>query len=203
MARKSKAAMAEEAASFLSNFLKEAGMEVDQETVDSSFADNRYKPAEAADTPMLQAEGVLLYLQNAARNFMPKKCQWQGCGQIFSTQYINVAYCSSLCRGKAMESRGIRWDYSKDHYRLMDADRPLIVGPQAYQVLVEMAHRILENHDYLQQETPSPDDSEQSESDEDTSPNQSVPDTTPVVSPPQLDHPSSSGDFLGFGPAPF
>jgi hypothetical protein len=186
----------EKAQAGLLDFLKAAGMEVSEEDVRAAY-EVAYTPKNHPDTAMLQAEGMLLHIRQASKHFMAKKCL--ECEEAFSTTYIGVAYCSDLCRGKAIEKQmGIRWDYSKDHYENLSAERPLIVGPQAYQALLAFAHRVIEQHGLVVQETPvspTPD-----ESDQVPHPNLSAPDTTPEPSLPQL----ASASHVGlFGPAPF
>lgn len=180
-----------EAAAGLADFLKFAGVEVDAKEVADAFDMSPYLPREHQDVPMLQAEGVLLYAQNAARNFMPKICKH--CKQAFSTNYVSVAYCSSLCRGKAMESVGMKWDYTKDHYQLMGVERPIVVGPEAYSTLLEMAHRILDNHMILMEEVPQNPEVESLEAEWLEYPEvpkySGAPDTTPAPSPPQSSPP--------------
>ena len=205
--RKPNAKKVAEAQAGLLAFLQSAGVEVEEEQIATALNadEQRYVPREHQDFSRLQSEGVLLYLENRAIGFMAKICK--ECKQAFSTRYKNVAYCSSLCAGTAMQKKmGIRWDYSRDSYEMMDVERPLIVGPQAYQVLLEMAQRILDNHNILVQEhleTPSPDASELLEDDEEQHPNLQEDDTNLEVSPPELNLPSSSDDLLGFGPSPF
>lgn len=203
MARKPQQRTKDAATDFLAEFLKSAGMEVTKEEVEASYAtEDRYKPREHEDYSQLQAEGVLLYLENRARNFMPKMCKH--CKQAFSTMYKNVAYCSTLCAGTAMEKRmGIRWDYSRDSYEMMDAERPLIVGPQAYQVLLEMAQRVLDNHGILVQEEAQKEQQMLSEPDEELDPSQPLLDTNLDELPLVLGLPEEKDSFLGFGPFPF
>lgn len=202
--RKSKADKMAEAQAGLLSFLQSAGMDVQEEDVAKALNDeDRYTPKEHPDVPMLQAEGVLLYLENRARNFMPKICKW--CGQAFSTMYKNVAYCSTLCSGTALQKRmGIKWDYNRDTYAMIDAERPLIVGPQAYALLVAMAEKILEGHYLLLEEhAQQPSDQKDHESFEDTLTNPEALDTTPEPSLPQSTDPSLEGGPFGFGPSPF
>lgn len=188
----------DKAAAGLADFLKFAGIEVDEAEVKEAFNTDNYKPQELHDTSMLQAEGVLLFIQNAARSLLTKKCK--ECGDPFATQYINVAYCSNLCRGKAMSKVGILWDYTKDHYRAMDADRPLVIGTEAYQVLLEFAIRLTEGHQALDLKEEQPDNREHDEPAVVDETNPPVLHTIPVPSPPQLDE-ASPVDL--FGPAPF
>jgi hypothetical protein len=180
----------------LLDFFKAAGMEVSEEDVKAAY-EVKYNPHEHPDSRMLQAEGMLLHLRTAAKQFMAKKCL--ECEEVFSTNYIGVAYCSDLCRGKAIEKQmGIRWDYEKDHYENLSAERPLIVSPPAYQVLLEWARRVLELDGLVVQESPA--NPMPPESDEEQNPNSSVPDTNPEPSLPQLTSVSPGGLF---GPAPF
>jgi hypothetical protein len=184
----------EKAQSGLLDFFKAAGIEVSEDEIKAAY-ETKYTPKEHPDTAMLQAEGMLLHIRHASKHFMAKRCL--ECKEAFSTTYIAVSYCSALCRGTAIERQmGIRWDYESDHYQNLEAERPLIVGPQAYQELLKFARRVLDQHEILVQDAdPTPDVSS-----EDTGPNQSVPDTTPVVSPPQQGKVVRQGLF---GPVPF
>lgn len=179
----------EKAQQGLLEMLQAAGMEVTEDQIKAAY-ETAHTPREHPDTSMLQAEGMLLHIRNASKHFMAKKCL--ECGEAFSTTYIAVSYCSALCRGTAMEKRmGIRWNYETDHYENLGAERPLIVGPQAYQALLAFARRVLDQDGLLVQDAdPTP-----SEPDEESSPNQSAPDTTPVVSPPQSTKVSLGGIF--------
>lgn len=186
----------EKAQQGLMAFFQAAGLEVSEEEIKAAY-EKQYIPREHADAAMLQAEGMLLHLRHASKHFIAKKCL--ECGEVFSTTYIAVSYCSSLCRGTAIEKQmGIRWNYETDHYANLQAERPLIVGPQAYQVLLEFARRVLEQHNLVVQEPV--DDPIDGESAEVPHPNQSAPDTTPEPLPPQLASASREGLF---GPVPF
>lgn len=180
----------------LLDFFKSAGIEVSESDVKAAY-EAQFVPREHPDSAMLQAEGMLLHIRTAAKGFVAKKCL--ECTEVFSTNYIGVAYCSALCRGKAIEKQmGIRWNYETDHYQNLGAEHPLVVTPAAYQVLLEFAHRVLEQHDLVVQENverPMND-----ELDLEHYPNSSVPDTIPEISLPQSTAASPSGLF---GPVPF
>ena len=105
-----------------------------------------------SDEKMLQAEGVLLHLIKPTR-FISKTCARPECGLVFGTSYRSVGYCSDNCRARHLESQtGIRWNPHTDRYRNLEGERPLVIGPQAYQVLVEFAKHILtENRIEVQQ----------------------------------------------------
>lgn len=106
-----------------------------------------------SDGRMLQAEAVLAHLNKPSR-FITKTCKRKECGERFSTNYQSVAYCSDNCRGKDLEAQtGIRWNPHVDRYRNLNAERPLIIGPEAHKVLVEFAHRILEGTGIVVQQT--------------------------------------------------
>lgn len=96
-----------------------------------------------SDEKMLQSEGVLLHLLKPTR-FVSKKCKREECGEVFGTSYRAVAYCSDNCRAKDLENQtGIRWNPHTDRYQNLQGERPLVVGPQAYQTLIEFAQWIL------------------------------------------------------------
>lgn len=182
----------EKAQNGLLDFFKAAGMDVSEEQVKAAY-ETAHTPREHPDYAMLQAEGMLLHIRGASRHFITKKCL--ECKEAFSTTYISVSYCSSLCRGTAIEKQmGIRWNYETDHYRNLGNEQPLIVGPQAYQVLLAFAHRVIEQNGVTVL------DQEPSESVEEPNPNPSVPDTIPEPSLPQPTKVSLGGIF---GRAPF
>jgi hypothetical protein len=167
-------------------------MDVSEAEVKAAY-ETAHVPREHTDYAMLQAEGMLLHIRGASKHFITKKCL--ECGEAFSTTYISVAYCSSLCRGTAIEKQtGIRWNYETDRYRNLGNEQPLIVGPKAYQVLLAFARRVLE------QDGVTVLDQEPNEHDGEPDPNPPAPDTIPEPSPPQLAKASPSGIF---GRAPF
>jgi hypothetical protein len=185
----------EKAQAGLLEFFQAAGIEVSPEDVQAAY-ERQYTPREHPDSAMLQAEGVL-HILRAPKHFVAKKCL--ECKEAFSTNYISVSYCSALCRGTAIERQmGIRWDYSKDHYENLGAEHPLVVGPEAYQVLLEFAQQVIQNHESIVHE--SSESLGDDESVEEQNPNQSVPDTILEPSLPQLATVSPSGLF---GPVPF
>lgn len=113
------------------------------------FEEEKSKVVEPADFPILQAEGVLLHLQSTAKALQHKQCK--ECGEHFATRYFSVAYCSNHCRARKLQRDfGITWDPQKDQYENLGAERPLLIGPQAYQTLLEFCHRFLEQHDFVQ-----------------------------------------------------
>lgn len=150
------------------------------------FVEEKSKVVEPPDVKVLQAEGVLLHLQSAAKALLHKKCK--ECGELFATRYFAVAYCSTQCRAKTLQRDfGVSYNSRTDHYSNMEAERPLIVGPQAYQTLLEFAHRFLEQHDFVVSQ---PDDKPLDED------HNHDPHTTPEFSLPQLDVPLESPPSL-------
>lgn len=139
----------EKASEGLKEFLVAMGQ--DPDAVEKAF-DNM--PAHS-DERMLQAEGVLLHLVKPTR-FVSKKCKREGCGEVFGTSYLAVAYCSDNCRAKDLEAQtGIRWNPHTDHYQNLGAERPLVIGPAAYKALVEFAEYILgQNQIQIQEPIP-------------------------------------------------
>lgn len=166
-----------------------------------------------SDEKMLQAEGVLLHLLKPAR-FISKKCKRKECGETFGTSYRAVAYCSDNCRAKDLEAQtGIRWNPHTDRYRNLDAERPLVIGPQAYQRLIEFARYILAennivvheeiNQNHLpEQNVPTlvPAESEPDELDELVHQSTAVLHTIPDISPQQSNGhvPQDQDDPFGF-----
>lgn len=134
MARKSKQQQQEEAAEFFQKFLG-----VSAEEVEAAYNE----PVPDHEGKMLQAEGVLLFLQSAGRDLKTKKCK--ECKQPFATRYINVAYCGDTCRADALRKVGIKWDRKVDHYSQLNAERPAVVSRETYNTLLEFAHRIIED----------------------------------------------------------
>ena len=112
------------------------------------FNEEKSKVVEPFDFPILQSEGVLLHLQSTAKAFQHKKCK--ECGELFATRYFSVAYCSNQCRARKLQRDfGIVWDPQKDQYENLGAERPLLIGPQAYQTLLEFCHRFLEQDGFV------------------------------------------------------
>lgn len=135
----------------LAEFLKMAGVDTDAINLEDKFRERpEYTPREHRDNALLQSEGVLAILTTRAKGLIQKKCKRAECGEIFMSRYKGVAYCSNTCRGKEMESQiGVHWNYSTDHYEAMGVENPLVVGPQAYQALLEMCQRIVQGHQNL------------------------------------------------------
>lgn len=122
----------EEGIQFFMEMLAQQGHEVNRQD---------FASGEHPDRDILQAEGVLLFLESAGRSLVTKKCK--ECKEPFASHYKNVAYCSDRCRATRLErDYGILWDSSRDHYQMMQAERPLLVGPKAFDVLMQFAERI-------------------------------------------------------------
>lgn len=188
MPRKSSQSKAAEGIAFLSALV---GVDL---TSDVEEAQNKF--IEPADAPMLQAEGVLLHLQNAATSLMHKKCQ--ECGEFFASRYYSVAYCSNYCRSRRLQRDfGILWDPKNDQYQNMNAERPILVGPQAYKVLEEFAHRFLEQHSFVLSQDVADVPEESHSHDSHTTHEVSLPQLeTPLVSdPPSFGSPIQSSPF--------
>lgn len=58
-----------------------------------------------------EAEAVLAYMDSHKR-FAQRPCKW--CESTFASDRGNVAYCSDLCRQKALAELGILWNPNKD-----------------------------------------------------------------------------------------
>lgn len=142
-----------EGMAFLAALLAETGK---AETTADDLLDEVSTGTQKQERRRNQSEGVLLFLETAGKAFLTKKCK--ECGQPFATRYTNVAYCGDLCRAAYMrKAYNIRWDPTRDHYAMMEAERPLLVGPAAYQVLQEFARRILEEDILVLQDDPQED----------------------------------------------
>lgn len=152
--RKREAANKQAGMEFFASLLKETG----HVNADAAIKEAYEAPVVRHDTRMLQAEGVLLHIYNAQRTMMHKYCK--RCNEVFSTRYQAVAYCSDLCRQKAMEAIGIRWNPRTDHYENMDAERPIIVSPSVHSVILQAARRILEDQNILVEEESKPQEQE-------------------------------------------
>jgi hypothetical protein len=134
----------EKAAAGLKDFLIQFGHDPDK--VEKAFEDTPLND----DEKILQAEGVILHLQKPTR-FVTKKCKRKQCGELFATSYVSVAYCSNVCRGKDLESQtGIHWNPHIDRYQNLQAEPPMVIGPQAYKVLIEFAEYILAQRNQIQ-----------------------------------------------------
>lgn len=170
---------------FLAGFLGVENVEDFKQDVDEIIPEKH-------EIKMLQAEGVLLHLTSLAKSLMPKTCKM--CGEAFSTRYVSVAYCGDRCRAKHLEMFGIQWDPKVDHYRNLLAERPLVVGPEAYNCLLELAQRILDQEGIRVDQSlppvnllhPAADDADELSEDQDHS--SDLP-TSPDVSLPELDDP--------------
>ena len=145
----------------------------------------------AKEKQLFQAEGMLLHLRNLPGSMITKKCL--ECKQLYRSSYMSVAYCSDPCRARAFEKKmGVKWTYTTDHYHNIRAERPLVVGPECYQILLEFARDLLDQHNILIQEPVAEDESEQllDQLTDD-------PQTSLEVSPPQSDvHEQSLEDLL-------
>ncbi len=152
MPRTSKAAekKQQQGMEFLLGLVKQTGQEVEEEEIKKAFE----PPIKSHDYRILQAEGVLLHLQVANRTMEHKFCA--RCKEVFSTRYRSVAYCSDLCRQKAMEEIGIVWNPRNDSYQNMDAERPIVIGAEAHQVVLKAAQRFLEDQNILVKEESKP-----------------------------------------------
>ena len=183
MPRVSKKAKQDEGLAFLAEFAGLDLVNLQQKVAEAA-------PAQEAEISMLQAEGVLLHIYNLSRTMLTKRCK--ECGEVFSTRYRAVAYCSNLCRRTAMRKIGIAWNPSTDHYANMDAERPIVLTPEVHQVVVQAAQRIVEDRNlvvHLPEEPTTHLEVPQSY-DVDVAldgPYLDGPQTTPEISPPLLD----------------
>ncbi len=145
---------------------------------------------------LFQAEGMLLHLRNLPGSMITKKCAW--CSEFFRSSYMSVAYCSDPCRAKAFEKQmGVKWTYTTDHYHSIRAERPLLIGPECYKILLEFARDLLDQHNILIQEVPEPEPFVEDESEQLLDQLTDDPQTSLEVSPPQSDaHEQSLEDLL-------
>ena len=103
---------------------------------------------------------MLLHLRYLPGSMITKNA-WSA-KELFRSSYMSVAYCSDPCRAKAFERQmGVKWTYDTDHYHSLRAERPLVIGPECYQVLLEFARDLLDQHNILIQEPLVEDESEQ------------------------------------------
>jgi hypothetical protein len=58
-------------------------------------------------------EGVLLYLHRP-QHFVLRECK--RCGSPYRTNYTYVAYCSDLCRAKALQELGVPYDMHANNW---------------------------------------------------------------------------------------
>lgn len=137
-ATKRAARKTEKATAGLKDFLIAMGQ--DPDAVEKAFDEAPLN----VDERMLSKEGMLLHLAEPTR-FISKTCKRKECGQVFGTNYKSVAYCSDNCRAKDLESQtGVRWNPHTDRYQNLRAERPLVILPKDYAVLVEFAKHILD-----------------------------------------------------------
>lgn len=185
-------------AAALLEYLKSNGHKFTEEQETELIEGAQFTPREHNDFSVLQAEGVL-HILNSTRGMISKKCQ--ECNEVFMSSYQAVGYCSNLCRGKAMERKtGMRWNYSVDRYAALDVEKPLVVSPAVHKVLLELAHRLIQDHNILVQE---PEVSETSpEYPEELPTSQASDSTTPVESPPPLEGLSFGASLPSFDPPP-
>jgi hypothetical protein len=108
----------------------------------------------------LEAEGILLTLQSARLPVKAKKCKRVECEQVFATNYAYVGYCSDSCRAKDIERlTGIRWDPTKKMEQRWGTEEnpsqlPIVISPQAIQMLKSLYQQILALEENQDQPTP-------------------------------------------------
>lgn len=93
-------------------------------------------PTESSEEISRQAEAALAYASNASA-FISKTCK--SCGQVFAHTRGAVAYCSDTCRAVGLKKLGIRWDWSKPPGDRWGKDEPLVVLPEALELLTPTA----------------------------------------------------------------
>lgn len=93
------------------------------------------------DKPMLEVEGVLLYL-NKPTKFLSKKCK--ACKEPFLSNYHAVAYCSNACRAKTLFAEtGIPWNPHKTPAERWGGEAPILIPPAAIKKLRNFAESLL------------------------------------------------------------
>lgn len=145
----------EKGMAFLAALVQQQGLDITAEELNEEVAGADVK----RQIKTLQAEGVLLFLQGESKLLEHKVCK--ECKSFFATRYTNVAYCSDSCRADALRRMGIKWDSSRDSYAMLGSERPILVGAQTYQFLLDFAHAILDGSQEIrvlqeEEETPLP-----------------------------------------------
>jgi hypothetical protein len=97
-------------------------------------------PAEISNTSR-EAESALAYLDNP-KAFVSKPCKW--CHRDFAHTAGSVAYCSDSCRAAALEDKGIKWDWLKPPEKRWGQAWPLIVPPEALEVIESLPNVAVE-----------------------------------------------------------
>jgi ribosomal protein S27AE len=94
---------------------------------------------ESDEDKAIEAEAVLIYYQVKGKGFTKQECP--ECGEIFAYKYRTALgpglKCSNVCRQKALEKLGIKWDPSKppeQRWGMQDQTKgsfPVIIGGAA------------------------------------------------------------------------
>ena len=86
--------------------------------------------AEAMLRRQIEAESVLAYVATKGAGFKDKECK--ECKLPFSSTYHAVAYCSEICRARALEKVGIPWNpHGKTDLERWGGKVPKVLGPEA------------------------------------------------------------------------
>lgn len=86
--------------------------------------------AQAQFRRQLEAESVLSYVETRGAGFKDRDCK--ECEQPFSSTHAAVAYCSDVCRQRALDKIGITWNpYGKSDTERWDGRIPKVIGPEA------------------------------------------------------------------------
>lgn len=91
--------------------------------IDISIEDIVESQENAEEKKMLAEEGTLLTLADKPHRLIQKSCK--ECNEVFATDYLYVAYCSTVCRTAALKKYGLSYkngSYGRQHV-------PIIIPP--------------------------------------------------------------------------
>lgn len=125
---------------------KQQGVSLDIETIAEDNNIKEYGEKEARALKIDEADAVLKSLHHP-HSLMMKTCR--RCGEIFSTNYCSVGYCSVLCRKKGFEEEfGVPWSFT-DKPAFGKYEPPKVVSPDALKALYEWATHLIADYDNL------------------------------------------------------
>ena len=145
MARKKKDPLLDGLALFAA-LAVEQGVSLDLETIAEDNNITGYGEKEARALKIDEADAVLKSLHHP-HSLMVKPCR--RCGEIFSTNYCSVGYCSVTCRKKGLsEEFGIEWNFSSEP-TFGKYEPPKTVSPEALKALYKWATHLVKDYDEL------------------------------------------------------
>jgi hypothetical protein len=137
---------------------------------------NREK--EDADDKLRQVQAIHLFLEKPEA-FITKKCD--ECQGLFLTSYKFVSSCSSVCRIKSLERKGIIWNpmhTGQDRWLRAQIPVEYSIPPEALKVLLQLAeeqHSLSSEHSEFHEPSEEFQNTEQSHNDAPKSPVSELP----------------------------